>query len=64
MTLQTLLTVVGALLAAEGAILLLFNKESWRRLREFLAAFSVGQVHTVGALMLGAGVLILLAASA
>ncbi|MGI9297711.1 MAG: hypothetical protein ACR2QC_07415 [Gammaproteobacteria bacterium] len=61
---QALFTVIGALLAAEGAFLLMCNKESWRRLRELLSAFSVGQVHTVGALMLAAGVLFLLFASA
>ena len=60
MTWQVLLSVVGALLAAEGVLLMTLRKESWKRFCEYLSAFSVGQVHTIGALMLAAGGFLLL----
>lgn len=60
MTLQALLAVAGAFLVLEGVILMMLNKESWKRFCEHLSAFSVGQAHTIGALMCVGGVLLLL----
>lgn len=59
MTLQELFAVIGALLAVEGVLLMTINKESWRRFCAFISSFSAGQVHTVGAIMLALGALLL-----
>ena len=56
---HSFLIFIGIWLAIEGAMLLFIKDESWRRWRELIGKLSVGQLHTLGALMLAAGIVIL-----
>ncbi len=56
---DTAFVLVGAILFAEGAILLTMSEESWRRFRDFLTGLSLGQLHTIGIATAAAGALVL-----
>ena len=52
--------VLGVLMVVEGAALLTLRNESWQRFLSQLSEFTIGQVHTVGAILLLLGVALLL----
>ena len=60
MSFAALFAVIGALLLLEGVMLLLMREESWRRFRELLGHISIGQLHTIGIVMVVCGVLLLI----
>lgn len=56
---QLVFGIVGGLLVVEGAALLLIKKESWAYFVARISELSVGQVHTIGAVLLASGAIIL-----
>ena len=52
--------IIAWLLIIEGISLLVINNDMWRRLCEQLLKLTIGQIHTVGAIMAAIGVALLL----
>ncbi|MDM5147621.1 DUF2065 family protein [Candidatus Persebacteraceae bacterium Df01] len=59
MTISALLSVIGLLLLIEGVFLLFVRESSWRRFSQIITEITVGQVRTVGIIMVCCGLLLL-----
>ncbi|MGI9307186.1 MAG: hypothetical protein ACR2P5_07785 [Gammaproteobacteria bacterium] len=57
---EAAVVIVALLMLAEGAACCGLSEESWKKLRDYIGGLSVGQVHTVGALMMAAGAILLM----